>query len=95
MADTQTSQPSVLDTVGGWVNSLGNIFTAGTNAYVAAQQRLDALKSIEEDAGTSTPTTPAAPQVVAGAAPSLTGWVMPAVAVALVLVGIFVARKMR
>lgn len=93
MADTTTTtQPSVLDKVGGWVTSLGNIFAAGTDLYVGAQQRIKALESIDEDSNGQK--TTAAPQIVNGAQ-TLPSWVMPAVAVALVLVGIFVARKMR
>jgi len=92
--ETATAQPSWLDTLGGWVSSAGKLFNAGTEVYVAANQRLNAIESINED--TVKPAAPAAPQVVAGGLPAnWPSWVMPVAIAVAVLVLVIVVRKMR
>lgn len=91
---TANPQPSWLDTVGGWVSSAGKIFSAGADVYVAANQRLAAIKASNED--TVPAKTQAAPQVVTGApAVAMPSWVMPVAVGVGVLLLIMVVRKMR
>ncbi len=92
--ETTTAQPSSwLDTLGGWVTSAGKIFNAGSEVYVAAQQRLNAIESVNED--TVKASTPAAPKIVSGMPSSMPSWVMPAAIAAGVLVLIIIVRKLR
>lgn len=91
---TQAAQPAQsgwLDTVGNWITKAGQIFKTGADVYVAVDQRVKALESIDEDAGTTRGTATERANVL----PAMPSWVMPAVAVGLVLVGILVARKLR
>lgn len=93
MAETTTApKQSWIDTLGNWVTKAGQIFGTATEVYVAADQRIKALESIDEDTGTNNTTVV---ERVNTSAPSMPSWVMPAVAVGLVLIGILVARKMR
>lgn len=90
---TTTATPSIWDNLAGFVTSAGKIFNAGSEVYVAAQQRLNAIESINED--TVKPKTAAAPQVVSGAPSSLPSWVIPSAIAAGVVVLIIIVRKLR
>jgi hypothetical protein len=93
METTTAKQPSFFDTVGNWVTTAGNIFSSGADLYIGAQQRLAALRSIDEDSGSQA--AQAQPPAVDPGNKKMPEWVMPAVAVGLVIVGILVARKLR
>jgi len=93
MAADTTQPSSWLDTLGGYISSAGKLFNAGTETYIAAQQRLDALKASQEDSVTTKNAT--TPQVVSGAPFNLPSWAIPAIVAAGVVLLIFVVRKMR
>ena len=90
---TTAAQPSFLDSLGGWVTSAGKIFNGLTDVYVAADQRVKALESINEDTKAAPKTT--VPTVVSGAVGSLPSWVLPAAIAAGVVVLIIVVKKLR
>ncbi len=92
MANTAPA-PSWLDNIGGFITSAGKLFIAGTEVYIGADQRVKAIEALNDDK-TNVPAK-TSPQVVSGQPGVYPSWVMPAVAVGLVIVGIFVARKMR
>lgn len=91
--DTTSSQPGVLDTLSSWMKSLGGIVTAGTDAYAAVSQRINAIDKINED--TVKATAPAASIVAPSITSKLPSWVIPAAVAAGVVILILVVRKMR
>lgn len=95
-ATTTTQNKSIWDNIGEWVGGVSKVFDLGTNAYAGIKQRLAALDGINDDTvKVSEPKTQQSPAAIPTITKKQPDWLIPAIAVGLVIVGIFVAKQMR
>ena len=91
-APAASSSGSWLDGLTGWIDSAGKIFQAGTQVYVAADQRLKSIEALNDDTtGSQKSTSP----IISGLPSNLPSWVVPVGIGVVVLVLILLVRKMR